>query len=85
MAESVRDRLQRAQAGGPSRHREKLAGQHKLMPRERIRLLFDPDTDFVEDGLLAGSEDPALAAEGVVTGIGTMHGRTCAVMANDPT
>jgi acetyl-CoA carboxylase carboxyltransferase component len=85
LAESVRDRLQRAQAGGPSRHREKLADQHKLMPRERIRLLFDPDTDFVEDGLLAGSEDPALAAEGVVTGIGTMHGRTCAVMANDPT
>ncbi len=82
---SVRDRLQRAQAGGPTRHREKLAGQHKLVPRERIRLLFDPDTDFVEDGLLAGTEDPELAAEGVVTGIGVMHGRTCAVMANDPT
>src|SRR5579863_3251977 len=60
LAESVRDRLQRAQAGGPSRHREKLAGQRKLMPRERIRLLFDPDTHFVEDGLLAGTEDPEL-------------------------
>ena len=56
-----------------------------MMPRERIALLFDAGTDFVEDGLLAGTEDPELAAEGVVTGIGVMHGRTCAVMANDPT
>ena len=55
------------------------------MPRERIARLFDPGTEFVEDGLLAGTEDPELAAEGVVTGIGVLHGRTCAVMANDPT
>ncbi len=55
------------------------------MPRERIKRLFDPDTSFVEDGLLAGTNDPELAADGVVTGIGVMHGRSCAVMANDPT
>ncbi|MBV8300535.1 MAG: acyl-CoA carboxylase subunit beta [Candidatus Dormibacteraeota bacterium] len=55
------------------------------MPRERLRLLFDPDSVFVEDGLLAGNQDPELPADGVITGIGTLHGRTCAVMANDPT
>jgi len=85
LADAVEERLERARGGGPQRHRDKLAGQHKLMPRERIARLFDADTDFVEDGLLAGTEDPELAAEGVVTGIGVMHGRTCAVMANDPT
>ena len=83
--ETVVDRLERAREGGPQRHRAKLAEQDKLMPRERIRRLFDPDTAFVEDGLLAGTEEPELAAEGVVTGIGVMHGRPCAVMANDPT
>jgi acetyl-CoA carboxylase carboxyltransferase component len=83
--ETVAARLARARAGGPERHRAKLADQRKLMPRERIRRLFDTGTDFVEDGLLAGTEDPELAAEGVITGIGVLHGRTCAVMANDPT
>ena len=85
MAEAVDARLERARAGGPQRHRDKLPVQHKLTARERIARLFDPDTTFVEDGLLAGTEDPELAAEGVVTGIGITHGRTCAVMANDPT
>jgi methylmalonyl-CoA decarboxylase subunit alpha len=83
--ETVADRLERARAGGPQRHQDKLAGQGKLTTRERIARLFDAGTEFVEDGLLAGTEDPELAAEGVVTGIGVMHGRTCAVMANDPT
>jgi len=83
--EGVTARLARARAGGPERHRTKVASQGKLMPRERILRLFDPDTGFVEDGLLAGSDDPELAADGVVTGVGTMHGRACAVMANDPT
>ncbi|HKR99747.1 MAG TPA: acyl-CoA carboxylase subunit beta [Candidatus Dormibacteraeota bacterium] len=77
--------MEHARAGGPPRHRQKAAEQGKLMPRERIRLLFDPDTDFVEDGLLANNADPELPADGVVTGIGVLHGRPCAVMANDPT
>jgi methylmalonyl-CoA decarboxylase subunit alpha len=81
----VRARLDRARSGGPDRHRRKVADQGKLMPRARIALLFDPDTDFIEDGLLAGNEDAELAADGVVTGIGTLHGQGCAVMANDPT
>src|SRR5207237_5278263 len=53
--------------------------------RSWIRLSFCPEADFVEDGLLAANSDPELAADGVVTGIGLMHGRPCAVMANDPT
>src|SRR5579884_2024823 len=42
-AEEVAERLSRARAGGPERHRRKLAEQGKLMPRERLRLLFDED------------------------------------------
>ena len=55
------------------------------MPRVRIARLFDPDSTFVEDGLLANNADPELPADGVVTGIGILHGKPCAVMANDPT
>jgi acetyl-CoA carboxylase carboxyltransferase component len=69
LSEGVSERLDRARAGGPQRHRDKLAAQAKLMPRDRIARLFDPGTWFVEDGLLAGTEDPELAAEGVITGI----------------
>jgi acetyl-CoA carboxylase carboxyltransferase component len=82
-AGDVRARLARALAGGWARAGEKLAAQGKLPVRERIRLLFDSETDFVEDGLLANSEAPDLPADGVVTGIGILHGRPCAVMAND--
>jgi methylmalonyl-CoA decarboxylase subunit alpha len=83
--DDVAARLDHARSGGPERHRRKVAEQGKLMPRERIRLLFDVGTDFVEDALLANNADPELPADGVVTGIGVLHGRPCAVMANDPT
>ena len=54
--------------------------------RERLRLLFDPATPFLEDGLLANSASAEeMGADGVVTGIGTVQGRRVCVMANDPT
>ena len=78
------DAVARARAGGPERHREKAAGQGKLPVRERVAGLLDPGS-FVEDALLAGWEQEGLGAEGVVTGLGSIGGRTVAVMANDPT
>jgi acetyl-CoA carboxylase carboxyltransferase component len=75
---------QRAREGGPARHREKSAQQGKLAVRERVARLLDDDS-FVEDGLLASWEQEHLAAEGVVTGTGTIVGRPAAVVANDPT
>ena len=82
-ADEVAARLERARAGGPARARAKLAAVGKLFVRDRIALLFDAGTGFVEDGLLANCEAEDLAADGVVTGIGTLHGRACAVMGND--
>src|SRR6185312_3831128 len=74
----------RAVAGGPERHRVKAAEQGKLPVRERVARLLDAGS-FAEEGLLAGWDEDGLGAEGVVTGIGTIGGRTVAVMANDPT
>ena len=52
--------------------------------RERVARLLDPGS-FSEDALLANWEAEGLGADGVVTGLGTIAGRTVALMANDPT
>jgi acetyl-CoA carboxylase carboxyltransferase component len=74
----------RALAGGPDRHREKAREQGKLPVRERVALLLD-EGSFAEEALLANWESDGLGADGVVTGVGTVDGRTVALMANDPT
>ena len=67
----------------PERAAAKLAGANKLFVRDRIDLLFDPDT-FTEDGQLANALADGLPADGVVTGRGLVQGRPALVVANDP-
>jgi len=74
----------RALGGGPGRHHEKAREQGKLPVRERVALLLD-DGSFAEEALLANWDADGLGADGVVTGVGTVDGRTVALMANDPT
>src|SRR6478735_2376329 len=75
----------RAVAGGG----EKYVGRHhargKLLARERIELLVDPDSAFLELSPLAawGSDFPVGAS--VVTGIGVVEGVECVITASDPT
>ena len=83
-AQHVDDAFARAYAGGPDRHREKSAQQGKLPVRDRVARLLD-EGSFTEDALLANWEGDGLGADGVVTGMGTIGGRTVALMANDPT
>jgi 3-methylcrotonyl-CoA carboxylase beta subunit len=66
-----------------ARHRER----GKLPVRERIDLLLDPGSAFLELSALAGAglyDDEAPSA-GIVTGIGRVEGTTCVVVANDAT
>jgi acetyl-CoA carboxylase carboxyltransferase component len=74
----------RALEGGPERHREKAREQGKLPVRERVGMLLD-EGSFAEEGLLANWQEEGLGADGVVTGVGSVDGRTVALMANDPT
>src|SRR5207237_8914774 len=67
------------------KYHRKLAEQGKLFVRERLRLLLDDESSFAEDGLLVNALAGDLPADGVVTGVGSIHGRPVAVMANDPT
>src|SRR5262249_82973 len=76
--------VERTLAGGAPKYHEKNAAEGKLFARERLRRLLD-EGSFVEDALLANALAGDLPADGVITGIGKMSGRTVAVMANDST
>src|SRR5881398_1546829 len=82
--DELKARSETARAGGSAKYAEKLRQEHKLPVRRRLELLLDPDS-LIEDGLLAHSEEPGYGADGVVTVIGRIEGRTVCVMANDPT
>jgi acetyl-CoA carboxylase carboxyltransferase component len=83
-AERFGEALDRALAGGPEKYRERLPDQGKIAVRERVRRLVDPES-FAEEALLANWEKEGLGADGVVTGMALLGGRTVALMANDPT
>ncbi|MHB1627349.1 MAG: acyl-CoA carboxylase subunit beta [Bacilli bacterium] len=73
-----------ATAGGARRYHEKNSETGKLFVRDRLRLLFDEGCEL-EDGLFANALAGDLPADGVVTGLGRIDGRTVCVMANDST
>jgi acetyl-CoA carboxylase carboxyltransferase component len=76
--------LDRALAGGPERYRERLPEQGKIGVRDRVERLVDAES-FAEEALLANWDADGLGADGVVTGMALIGGRTVALMANDPT
>ncbi|MFZ5651378.1 MAG: acyl-CoA carboxylase subunit beta [Bacillota bacterium] len=80
----LKEKEAEAKAGGHPKYHQSNAKKGKLFARERIRLLLDPDT-FVEDALYANNLAGDLPADGVVTGLGKIHGRTVCIMANDST
>ncbi|WP_157431086.1 acyl-CoA carboxylase subunit beta [Actinomadura macra] len=71
--------------GGGEKYVARHRGRGKLMARERVELLLDPDSPFLELSPLAawGSDFPVGAS--VVTGIGVVEGVECLIVANDPT
>src|SRR4051812_17002428 len=85
-SEQLASLVARVTKGGAPKYHQKNAEEGKLFVRERLRLLLDDGgKEFVEDGLLANNGAADLPADGVVTGLGKIHGRTVAVMANDST
>jgi acetyl-CoA carboxylase carboxyltransferase component len=84
--DDVRALAERIRQGGAEKYHSANAGAGKKFCRERIALLCDEGgRDFVEDGLYANALAGDLPADGVVTGIGRVHGRPVAIMANDST
>ena len=85
---TLRERMALARAGGGERATDRHRSRGKLPARERIELLIDPDTALLELSSLAAWElygDDSPASAGIVTAIGSVHGRQCMIVANDAT
>ena len=74
-----------AVAGGGEKYVDRHHDRGKLLPRERIELLVDPGSAFLELSPLAGWGSDFAVGASVVTGIGVIEGVECMITANDPT
>jgi 3-methylcrotonyl-CoA carboxylase beta subunit len=87
LVRELRERTARVARGGGEKSLERHRSRGKRTARERIDLLVDPGSAFLELNALAAwdlYEEQAPSA-GIVTGIGVVEGRQCVVVANDAT
>jgi len=87
VVDELRQHVSVISQGGGERARERHLGRGKLLPRERIRVLLDTASPFLELSQFAawdlyGDDVPAA---GIITGIGRVSGRECMIVANDAT
>ncbi len=93
LVDELRQRLDRARAGGGEAARRKHTDRGKLLARDRVDRLLDPGSPFLELSPLAATgmygdpdaERDTVPSAGIVTGIGRISGRLCVVVANDAT
>jgi len=82
--------------GGGQAAREKHVARGKLLPRDRVQMLLDPGTPFLEFSQLAaygmyrekdreGNLKDAAPSAGIITGIGRVAGQECVIVCNDAT
>ncbi|HEX3863200.1 MAG TPA: carboxyl transferase domain-containing protein [Stellaceae bacterium] len=85
--EELRDKSAAIALGGDEASRRRHEGRGKLLARERVRLLLDPGSPFLELSAFAAYQmyDGSVPAAGIITGIGRVAGRECVVVANDAT
>jgi acyl-CoA carboxylase subunit beta len=75
----------KAIAGGGTKYTERHRSRGKLLVRERIELLLDPGSPFLELSPLAAWGTEFAVGGSVVTGIGVVEGTECMISASDPT
>ena len=77
--------LAAARAGGGEKYVQRHHKRGKMLPRERIELLIDRDSPFLELSPLAAAGTNYTVGASGVTGVGVISGVECVVSANDPT
>ena len=87
LVEDLKSRLEKVKKGGGADAVTKHHERGKLLPRERIGRIIDSGTAFLEFSALAanGLYNEDAPGAGVVTGIGSVHGREILFVANDAT
>ena len=92
VVDDLKAQIQKATLGGGEAARAKHTGRGKLLPRDRVQMLLDPGTPFLELSPLAamgmypdrdGSDSAPCA--GVIAGIGRVSGVDCLIICNDAT
>jgi 3-methylcrotonyl-CoA carboxylase beta subunit len=83
----LREKLSQVAAGGGEASRDRHTSRGKMLARERVDLLVDPGTSFLELSPLAahGLYGGDVHSASIVTGVGRISGRECVIVANDAT
>src|SRR5262245_32722897 len=87
LAAALREHLETVQEGGGKAQVTRHKARGKLFVRERVERLLDPGTAFLELSPLAAHElyEGEAPCAGLVTGIGSVHGRPVMIVASDAT
>ncbi|KAI9066365.1 carboxyl transferase [Trametes sanguinea] len=87
LVQDLEAKLAKVRQGGGPKAAERMRSKGKKLPRERLALLLDPHTPFLELSPLAAHEvyGEDVPAAGIITGIGRISGRECVVVVNDAT
>ncbi len=89
LVDTLRERQDIAVRGGPGRDRsiERHLSRGKFMARDRIEMVIDHGTPFLEFSTLAGWDqyDNGAPGAGIITGVGLVQGRPFVFIANDAT
>jgi 3-methylcrotonyl-CoA carboxylase beta subunit len=87
LIEEFHARQERVRQGGSERARQRHVARGKLLPRERVELLLDPEAPFLELSTLAawGMYDDESPGGSGINGIGMVSGVECMIGANDAT
>ncbi len=87
LTDALHQTLQEIEAGGGDACQKRHCQRGRLLPRDRIRVLLDKDSPFIELSPLAAYQvyQEPVAAAGLISGIGYIHKSPCMVVANDPT
>jgi len=87
LVEDLRRRLDAVAKAASTQAVELQKKRGKLLVRERIERLLDPDTPFLELSALAagGLYGGEIPSAGIVTGVGSISGTECVIVANDST
>jgi 3-methylcrotonyl-CoA carboxylase beta subunit len=87
LVDDLRDKVEQMAGGGGETARARHTARGKLLPRERVDMLLDPGTPFLEFSQLAAFEmyNNDAPAAGIITGIGRISGIECVVVCNDAT
>ena len=87
LVEDLNAHIAQVFAGGGEAARAKHVARGKLLPRERVQMLLDPGTPFLELAPLAALNmyDNAAPGAGLIAGIGRVSGIDCMIVCNDAT